>query len=170
MTPLEIGGLTLFILTLLFGAFSILFGLPGTIIILSDAFLYAALTGFERIGFKVLLTLLVLTVLAEIVDFAVGMSVALKFGLSRSAFLSFLLGGSVGAFVLTPFLLGLGLIVGAFLGGLAGMLVAELLQRNALKPNLREAWGVILGRTAGICVKGFFSLIMVIITLTSAYS
>ena len=37
VTPLEIGGVTLFILVLLFGAFSILFGLPGTVIILIDA-------------------------------------------------------------------------------------------------------------------------------------
>jgi uncharacterized protein YqgC (DUF456 family) len=170
LTPLETGGLTLFILTLLFGAFSILFGLPGTVIILIDALLYASVTGFERIGLKVLITLLVLTILAEIVDFAVGMAVALKFGVSRSAFFSFIIGGVVGAFVMTPFMLGLGMIVGAFLGGFAGMLLTELIRRNALKPTLREAWGVILGRAAGICVKGFFSLIMVIITLTSVYS
>jgi uncharacterized protein len=170
LTPLEIGGLTLFILTLLFGAFSILFGLPGTVIILIDAILYASLTGFERIGIKVLIVLLLLTLLAEVVDFAVGMSVDLKFGVSRSAFFSFLVGGIIGAFVLTPSMLGLGLIIGAFLGGLAGMLIKELLRRNALKPTLREAWGVIVGRAAGICVKGFISLIMVIITLTSVYT
>ena len=58
MTPLEIGGLTLFILVLLFGAFSILFGFPGTVIILIDAVVYAAITGFGRIGFKILVTLL----------------------------------------------------------------------------------------------------------------
>ena len=71
MTPLEIGGVTLFILVLLFGAFSILFGLPGTVIILIDAVIYAAVTGFEKIGFKVLITLLILSILAELADFAV---------------------------------------------------------------------------------------------------
>jgi uncharacterized protein YqgC (DUF456 family) len=170
LTPLEIGGLTLFILTLLFGAFSILFGLPGTVIIFISTFLYATVTGFERIGFKVLIALLVLTILAEIVDFAVGMSVALKFGVSRRAFFSFLVGGIIGAFALTPSLLGLGMVIGAFLGGFAGMLIMELLRRNSLKPTLRETWGVIVGRAAGIFVKGFFSLIMVIITLTSVYT
>ena len=57
MTPLEVGGLTLFILVLLLGTFSILFGFPGTVIILIDAVVYGAITGFEKIGLKILITL-----------------------------------------------------------------------------------------------------------------
>lgn len=170
MSPLEIGGLSLFIGTLLFGVLSILFGLPGTIIILIDALLYASVTGFERVGLKVLATLLILTVLAEIVDVAVGMSVTSKFGISRRTFLAFFCGAVAGALLLTPFLLGLGMIVGAFVGGFAGIVTSDLLQRSTLKPALREAWGVILGRVAGLCVKGLLSLIMVVITLTQVYS
>ncbi len=170
MSPLEIGGLTLFILVLLFGAFSILFGFPGTVIIFLDAVLYAALTGFEKIGLKVLVTLFILSALAEIADFAVGMAGAVKFGASRRGCFAFVIGGAAGALCLSPFFLGLGLIAGMFLGGFAAMLTVELLARNRLKPTLRAAYGAILGRVAGICVKGFFALIMLIITLTSIYS
>ena len=109
MSPWEIGGLTLFILVLLFGTFSILFGFPGTVIIFIDAFLYAAVTGFERIGFKILIALLTLSALAEVTDFAVGMAGAVKFGASRKGLWAFLAGGLIGALLLTPFLLGLGL-------------------------------------------------------------
>ena len=42
-----------------------------------------AVTGFERIGFKILITLLILSILAELADFAVGMAGAVKFGASR---------------------------------------------------------------------------------------
>ena len=170
MSPLEIGGLTVFILVLFFGAFSVLFGFPGTVIILLDAFVYAAVTGFEKIGFKVLLTLLILSVLAEIADFAVGMAGAAKFGASRRGFWGFLVGGLIGASLLAPFLLGLGIIAGALLGGFLGMTVLELLQRRRLKPSLRAAWGAVLGRAAGTIVKGLFALIMVIITLAGVYS
>jgi uncharacterized protein YqgC (DUF456 family) len=170
LTPLEVGGLTLFILVLLFGAFSILFGFPGTVIILIDAFVYSAVTGFEKIGIKILVTLLVLSALAEVADFAVGMAGAVKFGVSRKGFWAFTIGGFIGALLMTPFFLGLGLIVGTFLGGVIAILTVELLARNRLKPTLRDAYGAILGRVAGICVKGFFALIMVIITLTSVYS
>jgi uncharacterized protein YqgC (DUF456 family) len=169
LTPLEVGGLTLFILVLLFGAFSILFGFPGTVIILIDVFIYSAVTGFEKIGAKILITLLVLSALAEVADFAVGMAGAIKFGVSRKGFWAFTIGGIIGALLMTPFFLGLGLIIGTFLGGCIAILVVELLARNRLKPSLRAAYGAILGRVAGICVKGFFALIMVIITLTSVY-
>ncbi len=170
MTPWEIGGLTLFILVLLFGIFSILFGFPGTVIILIDAALYAAVTGFERIGFKTLLTLLLLSVLAELADFAVGMGGAVKFGASRKAFFASLFGALIGALLMAPFLFGLGAVAGGFLGGFAAILIVELLRQNRLKPALRAAWGAILGRAAGICVKGVFALIMVVITLTSVYN
>jgi uncharacterized protein YqgC (DUF456 family) len=170
LTPLEVGGLTLFILVLLFGAFSILFGFPGTVIIFIDALIYSIITGFEKIGIKILLTLLILSALAEVADFAVGMAGAMKFGVSRKGFWAFTIGGFIGALLLTPFFLGLGLLIGTFLGGVIAILTMELLARNKLKPSLRAAYGAILGRVAGICVKGFFALIMVIITLTSIYS
>jgi uncharacterized protein len=169
LTPLEIGGLTLFILVLLFGTFSILFGLPGTIIILVDAALYAAVTGFERIGFKILITLLILSILAELADFAVGMAGAVKFGASRTAFWASVIGGLIGAILMMPFWLGLGAVTGGFLGGFIAILIVELLRQNRLKPAIRAAWGAILGRAAGICVKGVFALIMTVITLTSVY-
>ena len=167
---MEIGGLTLFVLVLFFGAFSILFGLPGTFVILIDAAVYAAVTGFERIGFKILITLLLLSILAELADFAVGMAGAVKFGASRRSFWVSMVGGLIGAALLAPFLWGLGIIVGGLFGGFVGILTVELLNRNRLKPTLRVAWGAVLGRAAGIFVKGLFALIMIIITLTSVYS
>jgi uncharacterized protein YqgC (DUF456 family) len=170
LTPLEVGGLTLFILVLLLGVFSVLFGFPGTVIILVDAFIYGAITGFEKIGLKILIALLVLTLLAEMADFAVSMAGAVRFGVSRKGFLAFAVGGFIGALLMTPFFLGLGLLIGTFLGGFIAMLIVELLARSKIKPTLRATYGAILGRVAGICVKGIFALIMVIMTLTSIYS
>lgn len=170
MTPLEIGGVTLFILVLLFGAFSILFGLPGTVIILIDTVVYAAVTGFERIGFKVLVTLLILSILAELADFAVGMAGAVNFGASRKALGASIVGGLIGAALMAPFFLGLGAIAGGFFGAFVGVFAVEFLRQNRLKPSLRAAWGAILGRAAGICVKGGFALIMIVITLSHVYN
>ena len=170
MTPLEVGGLTLFILVLLLGTFSILFGFPGTVIIFIDAFVYGAITGFEKIGLKILIVLLVLSVLAEVADFAVSMAGAVKFGVSRRGFWAFTVGGFVGALLMTPLFFGLGLLIGTFLGGFIAMLSVELLARSKIKPTLRATYGAILGRVAGIFVKGAFALIMVIVTLTSIYS
>jgi hypothetical protein len=68
VTPLEFAGLTIFILVLLVGFFSILLGLPGTLVILFDVLVYALATGFNRIGFKILLVLVVISAVAESLD------------------------------------------------------------------------------------------------------
>jgi len=154
---------------LIIGVFSTIFSLPGTVIILLDAIIYGLFTGFERIGVKVLLTLLVLSVIAELAEFAVGMGGAAKFGASKKSLLASVIGGTTGALLLSKFMLGLGTIVGAFIGGFAGVFVVEILRQTSLKPSLRAAWGTIVGRAAGICVKGAFALIMTVISLDSIY-
>jgi uncharacterized protein YqgC (DUF456 family) len=157
-------------LVLLLGIFSILFGIPGTVIILIDTAIYAAVTGFERIGGKILITLLILSILAELADFAIGLAGAMKFGASRQSLVASVIGGILGALLLTPIMLGLGAVLGAFLGGFAGVLTVELLRQSNLKPALRAAWGTLVGRAAGICVKGGFALVMTAIVLSRIYN
>ncbi|MEW6335529.1 MAG: DUF456 domain-containing protein, partial [Thermodesulfobacteriota bacterium] len=123
-----------------------------------------------KIGLKILVILLILSVLAEVTDFAVSVAGAVKFGISRRGFWIITTGGFIGAFLMTPFLLGLGMLIGSFLGGFIAMVAMELLARSGLKPTLRASYGAILGRMAGIFVKGLFAMIMVVITLTSIYS
>ena len=170
MSPLEIAGLTIFILVLFLGVFSTIFGLPGTVIILFDVILYALFTGFERIGFKIIATLVVITVLAETLDLVLLMSVKARFGLSKRMIWVSVAGGFLGAMLLTPAFLGLGTALGAFLGGFAGMLTMELSRQHRLKPALRAGYGAILGRSAGILLKGFSALAMTVITLSNVYS
>ncbi len=69
MSPFEIAGLTVFILILFLGVFLTVFGLPGTVLILIDVVAYALLTGFAQIGFKVILILVAMAVVAELLDF-----------------------------------------------------------------------------------------------------
>jgi hypothetical protein len=64
MTPLEAAGLTIFILVMLIGFFSILLGLPGTIVILLDVVVYALVTGVDRSGRGTLLALGAVSALA----------------------------------------------------------------------------------------------------------
>jgi len=170
LSPLEIIGLTLFILILFAGIFSTLFGIPGTIIILLDVILYAMITGFEKIGIKLIIVLIVLSVLAEAIDFALGMMGAAKFGASPKGVWASVIGGVIGAVVMTPTLFGLGTVMGMFLGGFTAVLIVELIHQRQLKPALRAGYGAFLGRFGGIFVKGFFSLIMIILTLTNIYS
>ena len=170
MTPLEITGLTIFILLLFAGIFSIVLGMPGTVIILIDAILYALFTGFDKIGLKVLIILLVISLLAEVLDFALGIAGAARYRASGKGIWASLIGGVIGAIVMTPVLFGFGTIMGCFFGGFAGILIVELIHQGQLKPALRAGYGVMLGKFSGMLVKGFFALVMITITLTSIYS
>ena len=170
MTPLETAGLTIFILILFIGIFSIVFGIPGTAVILIDVILYALITGFEKVGIKVVLVLLAISILAETIDFSIGVAGAARFGISRRAIWISVISGFIGALALTPFFFGLGTVVGIFLGGFAGVLGIELVHQSRLKPALRTGYGAILGRVAGTLIKGFCALAMIIITMSNIYS
>jgi len=170
LSPIEIAGLTTFIVVLFLGLFSIIFGLPGTVIILFDAIIYGIMTRFDTIGLKVILILLLLAAAAEALEFFLGMTVALRFGLSIKGFWASVLGGLLGAMIMTPFFLGLGAVVGSFIGGFTGVFLVELIRQGRLKPAFRASYGAVIGRVTGTLAKGFLAVVMIVITLTSIYS
>ena len=170
MTPLEIAGLTVFIIVLFIGIFSIIFGIPGTAIILIDVILYALITGFERVTIKIVLLLLVMCILAEGIDFSLGIAGAARFGISKRVIWISTISGFIGALALTPLFFGLGTVAGSFLGGFAGVLAVELIEQSKLKPASRTDYRAILGRVAGTLLKGSLALAMVVITMSNVYS
>lgn len=163
-------GLTVFILVLFLGILLTVLGLPGTILIVFDVMTYALATGFAQIGFTVILILVAMAIVAELLDFGLGMAGAIRFGSSRRGMWAALIGSLAGAILLTPFFLGLGTLIGIFLGGSAAVFVTEMLQRRKLKPAFRASIGAMLGRTAGIAVKGLLSVAMAAIALFHIYS
>ncbi len=170
MSPFEVAGLTIFILVLFIGIFSIIFGFPGTVIILIDTVAYSLITGFKIIGWKIIAVLIILSLLAETIDLLLGSAGAKKFGSSKKGIVASLIGAIAGAILMTPFLLGLGAVIGAFLGGFTGTFIVELIEQRQLKPAVRAGYGTLIGRIAGIFAKSFFALVMIIIILSTIYS
>lgn len=170
MSPFEVAGLTIFILVLFIGIFSIIFGFPGTVIILIDTVIYSLITGFKIIGWKIIAVLIILSLIAETFDFVLGSAGAKKFGSSKKGVIASVIGGIAGALLMTPFLLGLGAVIGAFLGGFTGTFLVELIEQKNLKPAFRAGYGTLIGRIAGIFAKSFFALVMIIIILSKIYS
>jgi len=170
LSPFAIAGLTIFILILFLGIFSVIFGFPGTFIILIDVIMYAWITGFEKIGLKIIVILIVISLFAEAMDFLLGIIGAKKYGASKRGVIASVIGGIVGAILLTPLLLGLGAIIGAFLGGFVGTFLVEYLEEKKLKSAFRTGYGVLLGKIAGVFLKGFLAILMTVISLMAVYS
>ncbi|MBW2599194.1 MAG: DUF456 domain-containing protein [Deltaproteobacteria bacterium] len=152
------------------GIFSIIFGLPGTFLILGDVIIYSWITGFEKIGFKIIIVLVFISLLAETVDFFPGIAGARRYGSSKTGVALSIIGGIIGAILMTPVLLGLGAIIGVFLGGFAGAFLGEYLEQRKLKPAIRAGYGSLIGRFAGTLVKGSLAIVMVVIAMSAIYA
>lgn len=101
---------------------------------------------------KFLIVMGALTALTMVVDYALPLAGARRFGASKRGSWGAFIGMIVGAFVLPPF----GLILGAFAGAVAGELTAGKEQSSAL----RAGWGVFVGTMTAMAVKLVASGIM----------
>lgn len=170
MPPLELAGLTIFILLLFAGIYVAVIGLPGTILILGSVFFYALLTGFHQLGVGTVVLLIFLTIVAEGIGFTVEFMNKIRFGPTLSSIMTSLAGSLLGAWCLTPLLWGLGTLLGVFLGGFAGFFTMELLRQSKLKPAHRTSARSMLTAAAGMFAKGSCALTMTAVTLSSIYS
>jgi uncharacterized protein len=163
-------GFAVFILLLFAGIYLSLMGLPGTVVIFADVLTYAILTGFDRVGFKIILFLLVFSIIAEIIDVLLGMTGALMPVPSKNMFCASAIGAIVGMLILTPVLLGLGTFGGFFLGCLAGILFAEFIRQSELQTPFKASNRAIFIMIGGKMAKGFIALSMIVFSLANIYS
>lgn len=170
MSTLAAVGFAVFILILFIGIYLSLFGLPGAAIVFIDVLGYAVCTGFDRIGWKIILLLLFLSMVAETFDFLMGMTGALKPMPSKKLFWGSAIGAMAGAFILTPVFLGLGAFAGFFLGCLAGILVVEFIRQAKLQSPFKASGRAILAMIGGKMAKGLIILIMIAFSLSNIYS
>ncbi|MCX6349506.1 MAG: DUF456 domain-containing protein [Candidatus Aureabacteria bacterium] len=140
---------------------SIVPALPGPPFIFAGALLYAAFTGFARVGWITLAVLLAITAFSQVFDYLASAWGAKKFGGGRWGMAGSILGGIAG-FILFDLP---GMIAGVFIGAFA----LELLfgNKEALAA-LRVGGGSLLGFLGGALMKVIFSLIMIGIFLFDA--
>jgi len=149
------------------GLISLLFGLPGTFIILADSILYGWYKGFNEITTKVIIVLAALALLGELLEFLLGIAGAKKGRASKSAIVGSIAGGTVGAILGAPFLFGIGSVLGAFLGAFAGAFLVELLKKKGFDQAIQSGRGAFFGRVFGTITKGAIGVAMIAITVVS---
>ncbi len=170
MSSFAASGFVVFALILFIGIYLSLFGLPGTVIIFLDVLLYAIFTGFEQVGWKVLVFLLVFSAFAEAIDFWAGYRNAHETPLTGKSLRGVVIGGAAGMIILTPFLWGVGIWGGFFLGGLAGLLLTELRRQSRLRIPHQASSRDFLAMICRKTVKGCLALVMIFVSLSTIYS
>jgi len=170
LPSIEIVAMTFFIMILFLGVFLVIFGIPGNAVIFLTSLIYALIMDFERIGWKTLLILFILAVITEAIEFMMGWIGVPRFGTSVKGFWAAAFGSFLGALIMVHYLLGLGILVGIFVGGLGGVILVEIQQRGRVKPSLRTATSAIAARIAGMALKGLLCITMTTKVLIQIYS
>ncbi len=117
--------------------------LPGVALVFAGFLLAAWADGFQRVGTLTLVILGLLTALAMAADFAASALGAKKLGASPRGILGATLGAIVGIFFGIP-----GLVLGPFIGAVAGELSAHRELLHAGRAGLGTWLGLLLGSVA----------------------
>jgi uncharacterized protein YqgC (DUF456 family) len=152
---------------MIFGLFSIPFGLPGTVIILGTILIYAVITHFSaEIGVPFFVVLCIMTLLAETADHWLSAIGARRYGASTASIWLSFIGGIAGALLIGGPLavpLGpLGPVAGGFIGAFAIVVAHEFYLRKNWMDALRAGWGTLAGRMAGMILKIVIAAAMII--------
>ncbi len=131
---------------------SILPWLPGPVLILAGALLWAFATDFETLGWGRLAILAGLTAVSAVLGFLAAALGARRYGASRWGVAGALVGAVAGIFF-GP----LGLLIGCMAGAVAG----ELLRGADLAGSLRSGVGAMVGLLAGLVADLVVSVTMI---------
>jgi uncharacterized protein YqgC (DUF456 family) len=147
------------------------FTLPGTWLILLGALIYGLLTRFHYVGGWTLAALLLLAVVAEIGEFALGGAGAKKAGANKWGIFGGLVGAILGGIFLSgvlPIVFPISTILGICLGSFIGAFAVELLLGQELWRSVKIGFGAAKGRFLGIVGKFTIALTMFLIALVVA--
>jgi uncharacterized protein len=139
---------TLAVIMMLIGvAGTFLPALPGVPLTFAGMLLFAYAGNFEKIGTFTIVVLAVLTVIAVALDFIASLIGTKGAGASKWAMLGAALGTLAGLFFGLP-----GLVIGPFIGAVAGELIANKDFEQATKAGLGAWIGLVLGMAAKVAV------------------
>jgi uncharacterized protein YqgC (DUF456 family) len=121
--------------------------LPGAVLVYLGLLLAAWIDGFERVGPVTMVILTLATVLAYAIDVAAGSFGAKRLGASRRAVWGAAIGTLVGLFFGVP-----GILIGPFLGAVAGEYTAHRQLAKAGRAGAGTWLGLALGAAAKIAL------------------
>ena len=151
----------IFLLILGFSIISNFLSLPGNFIVVVDAIWYGIVTGFHKYSFTFLLTLLLIAIVVELLEYFIIAFGARRYGATKLGAVTGIvggLGGSISGFFVSPLL---GAIIGGFIGVVVGTLFIEVVRGKTLREALNATLGATLGRIGGLTVKAIGSVAMV---------
>lgn len=160
---LHIVGLLLLLICCLASIASLLLGFPGTFLIVGIALAYGWATGFATVRWSTVGWLFVLAVIGEAVEFFAGAAGAAGERPSRRVMAGALAGGIAGGLIGTPFLFGLGSLLGALAGAFGGAALAVVSEGGTTGAAFSTGLAALRGRLLGFVLKTAVAVVMLVV-------
>jgi uncharacterized protein YqgC (DUF456 family) len=167
-TALYVLGLLLLFVFCFLAIASLVFGLPGTLLIVAAALVYGWATGFAAVTWTTIAWLAGLAALGEGIEFFAGTVGAAGERPSRRVTVLVLVGGVAGGIVGTPFLIGVGSLIGALLGAFAGAALAVASEGGSAGSAFRTGMAAMRGRLLGFVLKTAVAVVMLVVLIAAA--
>jgi hypothetical protein len=160
-------GLFLLGLGCLVGLVSLMFGLPGTFVIVGVALIYGWATGFAAISSSAIGWLIGLALLGEIVEFLAAAAGSSRARPSMRVAMSAIAGSIIGGIIGAPLLFGIGALFGALAGAFFGAAIAVGSEGGTMAHALTSGFAALRGRLLGFVLKTSIAAVMVILIAVS---
>jgi hypothetical protein len=158
---LQVLGIVLLLLACVAALFTLVLGLPGTLLIVGLALFYAWTTDFTAIHWSTIGWLALLAVVAEGLEFLASGVGAAGARPSRRVTIGALGGAFAGGILGAPFFFGVGALLGALAGAFAGAALAVRSEGGTVDHSIRTGLAAMRGRLLGFVVKSAIAVVMV---------
>lgn len=165
---LHVLGLAVLLTVCLFAAGSLVFGLPGTFLIVVAGLVYAWATGFVAVHWSTIGWLVLLAVIGEGLELVAGIAATAGTRPSRRVAIATIAGSLVGGIVGAPFFFGIGALLGALAGAFLGASAAVASEGGSLDAAVVTGFAALRGRLLGFVLKAVIAVLMILLLMTAA--
>lgn len=152
----------LFVIAVIAALLSNFFGVPGNILIAINSLIYGVITNFDSFSLTFVLTLFLIVLLVEFLEYLIIALTAKKYGASKWGIAGGILGGIGGAISGAFFTPVMGAIIGSILGVFVGAIIFEYFRSFNLKNAINSGLGAFLGKLGGLSLKTCGAVTMII--------
>ena len=169
MSPLSLPALVAYVLMFVGLIGSVLPLVPGPLLILLGAGIWAWNDGFQAIGWPTLIFLLVLTLLAWGSDLLLITLFNRRMGVSWKAIGAAIAGGLVGGLLFGGWIPIVGTIIATVVGAVAGIVLLETLDKHDFRLGLRASKTTLLGYLASSLLEASLAVLMILVFIWQAF-
>jgi hypothetical protein len=165
---LHVLGIVLLFSVCLLAFASLLFGLPGTFLIVAAGLVYGWATGFAAVEWATIAWLGGLALVGEGIELFAATAGAASERPSFRVTAFVLVGGIAGGIIGTPLLFGIGSLLGALAGAFAGAAIAVRSEGGSRESALATGLAAMRGRLLGFVMKSAIAMVMLVVLFAAA--